>query len=392
MKNLKRISIIALVIILLIGGACFATSATTSTTPTTTTSSPAKGISFSQSDGNDVFVMDKYVTLNDSYPSNVFILGDVINIGENASFAKDVFILGGTVRINNADISGNLFIAAADVQIDNTNIGTSYIAANTVVLQNSTYCSNTLYVTSQNLDLKSNTFVFKNVNASVSNFSCENDVKISGDLNVDATTIENEASFGSSIVGGKINFTHPETKAKSVWSVILDYLWSLCSTLLLVFVVGAFVKWTFPSVSESIKKYADDNKTGIKALKSFGIGILIPAIIFVVAIIALCVGIGVPVALLGFVALALGLLIGYPVANIYIARLFMRIRKNNGEAIGPLFITSVCVWVLTLIPIVGPIIASILSITGMGIVVFHIYDNSKDSAKITPTKKKSKTE
>lgn len=318
----------------------------------------------------DVYVTGDDVTIDYIVDGNLFVLANNVTI--NTQIGGDAFICAGTVNIGEQGyIFSNLFAFAKNVNVSGV-VYDLYTAAQEVTINGYIYRdirvgSNTLNI---NGTIGRNAFV----NAENINFAQSSDPEsplmsravINGDFNY---TSSKEISIPEGTVSGTSNFTQAkeiESNSKS----IQDYIMSLGTFVVTVIVIWLLCLWLVP-------KFLNNNTsllTTKKILPVIGFGILTPIAIAIAFIILLIIGITSKIALLGLTILLFLLAISSSIFVITINKLIcnkLKMEKTMGF-FGMLIVSSVVLWLLTLIPYVGTLVSFIASVIGLGILVINI--------------------
>lgn len=317
----------------------------------------------------DVYLTGDDVTIDYIVDGNLFVFANSVTI--NSQIGGDAFICAGTVNVGEQGyIFSNLFAFAKNVNVSGV-VYDLYTAAGEVTINGYIYRdirvgSNTLNI---NGTIGRNAFVSaENINfaqSSDSEASLTSKAMINGDFNY---TSSKEISIPEGSVSGTSNFTtakEVESNSKS----IQDYIMLLGKFLATVVIIWLICLWIAPEFLDTTHKLVSK-----KLLPVLGFGILTPIVIAVAFIILLIIGITSKIALLSLGVLFLLLAISTSIFVIAINKLIcnkLKIEKTIGF-FGMLIVSSVVLWLLTLIPYVGTMISLIASIIGLGILVMSI--------------------
>lgn len=313
-------------------------------------------------DGN-LFVIANSVTINSQVGGDAFICANKINIEKDGYIFSNLFALS-----NELNISGvvyDLYTASKNVNLN------GYIYRDIHVSSDSFYLSGTI---GRNANISVNNFTFPTRDNKDSEdyemFSSDSGI-IYGDLNYGAPE---EISIPDGLVTGKINYNKSDLGTST--NTIQDYIWDLGTFVVTVIVIWLLTLWLAPKFLEKT-----DYLISKKFWPSLGLGVLTTAAIIVAAIILLILGLTAEIAFLSIGLLALLLFIGVPIFTISINRFIckkLKIEKNI-ITFGILIISSIIIWLTTLIPFAGGIINLIIKIIGLGIIVKYIFTNKKNN-------------
>ncbi len=333
----------------------------------------------------DVYLTGNDVTIDYIVDGNLFVFANSVTI--NSQIGGDAFICAGTVNIGEQGyIFSNLFAFAQNVNISGV-VYDLYTAAQEVTINGYIYRdirvgSNTLNI---NGTIGRNAFVnAENINFAQSSdpeSSLTSKAMINGNLNY---TSSKEISIPEGIVSGTSNFTQAQ-EVESNSKSIPDYIMSLGTFVVTVIVIWLLGLWLAPKFLDNTDKLIVK-----KLLPVIGYGILTPIVIVIAFIILLIIGITSKIALLSLGLLALLLAISSSIFVITINKLIcnnLKIEKTIGF-FGMLIVSSVVLWLLTLIPYVGTIVSFIASVIGLGILVVNIIpirENKKEKLEKEPT-------
>lgn len=328
----------------------------------------------------DVYLIGDSITIDYVVDGNLFVLANSVTI--NSQVGGDAFICANKINIEkDGYIFSNLFAVSTELNISGV-VYDLYTASKNVNLNG--YIYRDIHVTSETFNL--NGTVGRNANISVKNFtfptrnnedsedyemfSTDSGI-IYGNLNYGAPS---EISIPDGLVAGNINYN--QSDAGSSTNTIQDYIWDLGTFVVTVAVIWLLILWLAPKFLEKT-----DYLVSKKFWPSIGLGALTTITIIIAAVILLIVGLTAEVALLSIGLLALLLFIGVPIFTISINKFIckkLKIEKNI-LTFGILIISSIVIWLTTLIPFVGGLINLVIKIIGLGIIVNYIFTNRKNN-------------
>ena len=330
----------------------------------------------------DVYLTGDEVTIDYVIDGNLFVFANTVNI--NSQIGGDVFAFAGTVNVGeNGYVFSNLFAYAKDVTVSGIAYDL-YAAAETINING--YVYRDIHTGSDNLNI--NGIVGRNAYVAANNIKfaapTEGDNTtlstqgiVNGDFNYTASS---EISIPDGAVSGNANFTQSNSNNINIQDYILD----LGRFVVTVVVIWLLALWLAP-------KFLNKSTDLIpkKLLPVVGLGILTPIIIIALFIICILLGITANIAILALILQIVLLIISLSVFVIAINQVIcnkLKIEKRPTQ-FGILIITSICFWLISLIPYVGTILEVIFSIIGMGIVVYSIIPKRKEK-KVESTDKK----
>ena len=312
---------------------------------------------------SDVYLCENNVNIDYIVDGNVFAVGKTVTI--NSQIGGDAFICAEKVIIDTQGyIFNNLFVVASSVEINGV-VYDAYVCAQDFTI-NGGYIYHDLRAGCENLNIFGT--IGRDAFVGSENISFQKDQNSTqGMVNGDFTYYSaNELTFPEgAIIGTKI---HKEVKIDNETD-IQDYIISLGSTLALVVILWLVYLWLAPKFLESTNNLVKNKKSYIIISGLLGL-IAIPCI----SIILLMLGITANVALILLGIYALLLVISQSVfmitANNYICNK-LKINKNIG-IVGMLILSSLVIWLIYLIPVLGGIVSFITIVLGLGIIITYL--------------------
>lgn len=304
-------------------------------------------------DGN-LFVMAKSVTIDASIGGDAFIFADNITITENGYVYSNLFSISNSLNIQGVvydvysisqtiDISGYIY---RDLRISSSSVNILGVIGRNAFVE----CSNL-------------SFTQETSNATAEG---ENTLKgmINGNLSYSAKS-EIEIPEGS--VAGTTDFTQANLSTNT--KTVQDYLIALGTSLVSIIILWLLCLWLAPKFLEN-----SSNLLAHKPLPAFGLGILGIILVPIVFIILLFLELTAYVSFLLILLYILVLCISSAIFTIALNNLIcskLKISKNIG-IFGMLIVTSIVIWALELIPVVGGIISFLVCVLGLGILTAHL--------------------
>ena len=187
-----------------------------------------------------------------------------------------------------------------------------------------------------------------------------------------------EISIPEKSVSGNVHF---EQINKSANKTISTYLISLGSLLVIVLVIWGLSLLLTPKFLKATNNLIASKKI----LPVIGYGILTPIVITILAILLLFINITASISLLLLTVLVLLFALSTSITIISINNLIckkLKISKNIG-ILGILILTTIVLWAICLIPIVGKILSILAIIIGMGLITYFIFNKNKDFSEVS---------
>lgn len=315
--------------------------------------------------------------------------GDVYQIGDNIEFKEtvlgNVYLVGENVRITSKYIDGNVFVAANTITIDSEYIvGSVYLAGNQVSYKGET---KSLYVAANNFTLEQdssilrdirvaastvniNGKVLKDVYAGVNKLNVSDAAVVTGNLNYSSDT---ESNIPSGVVLGEVNFTEETNSRNYVYTtkdIIKNYTINYTTSIVTTVLIALIVLFCTPKFIE-IKKAENPIS---KLFSSAGIGLLVLIVVPIVIVMLMISLVGLPLSFVLLLVYITLLIIASAIANIVItSRLINKIRPELNSKLyflGILILVVIAVKIISKIPVIGWLIASIIYLSGIGELLF----------------------
>lgn len=304
--------------------------------------------------------------------------GDVLIAGGNlritGTVEEDVRAVGGNIDISGV-VDGNVSVVAGNINIaDNADLGgtLALVGGNSYV---SAPVTEDLYAAVGNLVLAD--IVNGDAHVAIGELRMVPGARITGDLNI---TSPNQIVINNEQVGGSVNYNIVEqpdrTDDDGIWTGVnfgLTLAWAITS-LIIGSVLMALAPRIFDNINGSLRRTWLSLGIGLAAI------ILIPfaAILFFITII------GIP---LGLILIFVYLLIIYiaPIVIAYWIGRYVLTRSNySSRNIAYLAIGIVIYSILSLIPIIGPLIKLTAAIFGTGAILLTIFNSGRKHLEENP--------
>ena len=135
--------------------------------------------------------------------------------------------------------------------------------------------------------------------------------------------------------------------------------------MLAAFVFGLVTLWLFPGLRNLTVA------AGMEGVKTAGVGLLTLISLPIIAALVAITVVGIPLTILGFILWIVGIYL----AGIVVANFIGRLAMPDSDSIAlPLLVGLAIVTVIEMIPFLGGVIGSILTIVGLGLLVQYLMD------------------
>ena len=340
-----------------------------------------------ENENKDTFLLQSAITLSGKYSGNVFAIGQKVIITEGTKIDGDLFVIAADLDVDGLTASQNVFFIGNIANFTKSYINKLFFISADCTF-NSTYISNDIYSLNQNLKIINNSISYGSIYTAVEHITVDESSSINGNLTYFSAQ---KGNINESSVKGLIKFEQSEQEKKSVSTLIFGYVMSLISSLIIVFVVSLLLTKFGPKYTDFVIKMAKENKIG-RIFGCIGIGLIAPIVLLLISILLLFTRVGIHLSLLIAAFTSILFILGTPIAEIYIAHLFARDKGTKTYYISLLLITIV-VWVLSIIPVCGFIVGSLVSLFGIGLILYYYFKSnvieSNDDNKVK-VKEKSK--
>lgn len=338
-------------------------------------------------ENKDTFLMQNTITLSGKYSGNVFALGQSVIITEGTKIDGDLFVIAAELNANGLTASQNVFFIGRTANFTKSYINKLFYISSDCTF-NSSYISNDIYSINQNLKVINNSTSYGSVYTLVENITLDESSSINGNLTYFSAQ---KGNINESSVKGLIKFEQSEQETKSVSTLIFGYVMSLISSLILVFVVSLILTKFAPKYTDFVIKMVKENKVS-RIFGCLGIGLISPIVLLLISLLLLFTRVGVSLSLLTLSFASILFILGTPIAEIYIAHLFARNKGTKVYYIS-LLLTTIVVWGLSIIPVCGFIIGFLVSIFGIGLILYYYFKSNvieSNSSEDNKVKEKSK--
>lgn len=302
-------------------------------------------------DGN-LFVVANNVTINSQVGGDAFICADTVTVGEYGYIYSNLFTFSKNVNVNG--IVCDLYSASENTTINgyvyrDIRVGSNIVNIFGMVGRNA-------YIDCANLNFVQDTNANNEDTTSITSQGI-----INGNLSY---TANQEASIPNGSVTGETTF---EQQTSSDSNTIQNQIMSLGTFVVTIIVVWLICLWLTP-------KFLDKAPSFITTKKIFpviGFGILAPIVSILLAIVLFVLEITATLGLLLLIALLILITISTSIFIITLNNVIcnkLKIKKTI-VIFGMLIISAIVLWLIGLIPYIGPIVGFIAVILGAGIVV-----------------------
>lgn len=382
-KTKSKILLSIFIILTLVSSYCFATDAAVTSEDVTAISETSENNNHEEETAteditadwvnSDLYVANDVVNVDKVVDGNAFIVGQEVTI--SGEIGGDLFVIADKLNIDGGYIYSNLFVCANEITINGV-VYDVYAVCDTLNLATDGFIYRDMKVTASNVNLNGKVRRDAYIGASNISFAEDASTLIYGNLNYSSDA---EISIPEGVVAGEIKYSAGNIETENnVLNTILSYVLGLIQTLVLTLVVTLLLIWLTPKFVERV------GKMGVgKSFASLGIGFATPIVFIIVSILLLISSIGASIfviSMFGFVILAF---IGTSVASIFFGKLFTKVLKMEGNFKFILFtlVSSIILWAIAQIPVVGGIFGFIISIFGIGTTLVNmIYRKEKQVA------------
>lgn len=371
---------------------------------------------------NDIDTDNDADTDTDEISDSIEESVDNTTLQEDNYKKSDVYLTGDNITIDYI-VDGNLFVCANTVTINSQIGGDAFILAKNLIINEQAYVFSNLFTISESIEIKgvvydvyalaknltlSNGYIYRDiktscdtltingtigrnafVNCASMNFNSEESANgvIYGNLNY---TSNSEISIPENIVSGSVNYTPTKLSAeKSVQNIISDYILDLGCFLVFVIIIWLICLWLTPKFLENTYSYV-----GKKSLKILGYGLLtliaIPIACVILILLELTSSISLLLLALYIIAIVLSKSLFTITANNYLCSK-LKINRNSG-IFGMLIVSGIIIWVLTQIPYIGGFISFIITVLGLGILIFSVLPKKTSKNNLNSKKDIKKSE
>lgn len=306
-------------------------------------------------DGN-LFVMANNVTINSQIGGDAFICAKNITIGEQGYVFSNLFALSQSLNING--IVYDVYSGAENVSVKGYVYRDFRVAANTINIAGT--IGRNAYIGCQELNFTEND---SKVNVAQGGTG---QGQITGNLEYSSTK---EASIPDGAVTGEVLF-NKQTEKTDNHNVIQDKIFELGKFVVTVVLIWLLLLWIAPKFIENNEELI----TTKKVLPVLGFGILTPIVLAFLTILLLILGLTAKIGLLALIVLVILACISTSIFAITLNSVICNKFKMEKRLIkfGILVATSVVLWIISIIPVIGGILSFAYSVLGLGIIVYKI--------------------
>ena len=317
-------------------------------------------VTYSKEVLGSAFIAGNITSFDGNSDGVLFIAGNSVDYKGEAEYAmiagnsitasgrviKDSFIAGNVINIK-ADIGRDLYVAGSSVTLTGVIDRNIYIGAETVNLDDVEIMGNaTIY--------GERIVVGKNV-------------EISGTLKYTEgkATIDSNAKIGS-IETTKVN-DYSTVKINPVVATLKAKAWSYLSILLIFALMALFTPVLFRGVGK-------DELSFLQVVTYIGYALVYLILVPMAAIMLMFLVIGIPLAFVALIVYGLTIYLSKAYIGYYIGRKIFAGKDENALLEGLVGITIL--YVVSLIPYIGPFVSFLACLCGIGIMLFTVYKNT----------------
>lgn len=336
---------------------------------------------------SDVFLTGEDVTVDYIVDGNLFIMANNVTI--NSQIGGDAFILANTVTVGEQGyVFSNLFTTAKNVEIKGV-VYDVYAYAENMKISGYIYRDlrtiggtlNIAGIVGRNAYVKMDNINFAEGN-SEDGVTVTTRGRIVGDLNYTANKELENIPEGA--IGGEAKFNQDNADQSNAQ----DYIMSLGKYVVSVAIIWLLCLWLAPNLLKNTNEILEKRKLAV-----VGYGILSPIVLILASSICLVIEITRNIGLITLSSALVFTLISSAIFVIAISNLISKKLKTDKKLItlATIIVTSLVIWLLGLIPVVGAIVVYLVSILGMGIVVTNLIPKrNKKEKEVIEVKKEEK--
>lgn len=311
-------------------------------------------------DGN-LFIFANHVTINSQIGGDAFICANTVTVGEQGYVFSNLFTLSKEVHITG--VVYDLYAAAENTTITGYVYRDVHVGADTVNIFGTV--GRNAFVDCANFSL------VKNAEENNEQESTENKQgSINGSLKYSANT---EASIPEGAVSGETNFEQAKSfSGNNLTEKIMD----LGTFVITVIAVWLICLWLAPKFLKNTTTLL----TSKKVLPVIGLGILTPIVAVLATVLFFVLGITSTLGLLAMLIITTLVAISTAMFIITVNQIIcqkLKIEKTIG-IFGMLVVCAIALWLVGLIPFVGPVLGLVVVILGLGIIASSLVLKKKD--------------
>lgn len=354
--------------------------------------------------GNPAISIDKACTIS----GNAFITANKFVLEPGSKIYGDLYICANEIELSQGSIIyGNVFLVSNKLTLNAEIGGSLYATVKSFDMQYFGFISRDLHLSAENANL--NGYVYRNsfieakdistddkfINQKDFNVTDANSLTFSGEVkgnatvNVKSITLKNKAddkdltckisgnlSYSSKheieipegVVAKEISYSnYTNTSSKTLLSSIWDYVLSLLTLLICVYVI-------YLLISKFATKYLDkiSNISGLNLLKYLGIGIGFLILVPIITVLLFITNIGSAVGSLLLLVYIILLLISKPIFIISIAIFAKNKLSDKINIYLYILAVSIILSLISLVPYLGFIVSALVSATGFGMIIKNL--------------------
>lgn len=376
-KTKSKILLALFLVFVLVSSYCYATVEPRTTEPEVTSEEGAPVVTSEEEEtttepttetptwtNHDLYVCEDKVEISNVVDGNAFVIGKEVTV--SGEIGGDLFVVAEKLNIEGGYIYSSLFACAKEITINGV-VYDVYAACNNFTLGSNGFVYRDMKVTSANVALNGKVRRDAYVSTPSIQFAEGAETTIYGNLHYSNNS---EISIPEGVVAGEVTFTKENVKENAnVGTIILSHVLDLVRNLLFTFVATLLILWLTPKFVERI-----GNSSVAKSFISLGIGFATPIAFVIASFLLILSVIGIPVFVSGLLAFTILALFGTTVASIFFGKLFTRLLKMEGNVKFVLFtlLSTLIIWAITLIPVIGGIFGFIITLFGMGTLLVNM--------------------
>lgn len=351
-------------------------------------------LAYNETTDDEIMQISEESNVNDNAQSST------TSITEDTYKKSDVYLAGDNITIDYI-VDGNAFICADTVTISSQIGGDAFIMAKNLIIEEEGYIYSSLFAIADSIEIKgiaydiyslsktltiSNGYIYRDVKASCNTLNINAPIGrnvFTNCSNINFNTTENstgtiygnlnyssdvELSIPENTVYGEIIYSQISSE-DTIGEIIAEHILDLGSLLAFVIIIWLLCLWLAPKFLNNTNQFV-----GKKTLEVFGFGLLtlviIPVVSIILMILYLTTKLSFVLLAIYFLALIISTSLFIITVNNYICSK-LNIHKNLG-VFGVLILSTIVIWLLTLIPYIGTLISFVIVVLGLGILAKSI--------------------
>ena len=328
--------------------------------------------------GDNFILEDKdYKISNQTINGNTFVMVAKECVIENVTINGNLFIISDSLEIVNSNITSSAFILGKNIKISNSEISDIYLLGNNINLKEKTIINREAKILGDTIEVSST--VNGNAYISGSKVEIKDLAQLNGNTKVEygKEYVQDEKAIIKNIeIHEQTKNENPEMARKNnIKSKLLDWVSVLIKTSI---IIGIIFLFGYDKFEKFVIRSKKGTKIATLSLKGFLWLIIIP--IMSVILIVFSFGLLAGLSVLALALYAIFIYMAFPIVSLFIALIIKhKYIKNNSklEFFGIILITASALWILGKFPILGILVNFVILNLGLGIIVEYIVRGKK---------------